>query len=392
MFLNGYSEKIWDAICKGIGVCLLNIDLPFSETVEWDGVFEESKNQRITSLVYEGLHTAIPRELGKKWKLYNLQLIAQCAQIIHETQSLNDLLERNEIRYCILKGTAASVYYPKPMLRSMGDIDFFVAPEMFEDTKRILTSNGYVISKEDEDNPRHLILFKNGIRFELHHVFGDKLFDKRILGNGLDKVIVTQVEGAHFSRLSDLENGMILLEHFRQELHEAVGIRHLLDWMMYVQEVVDDTYWRESFQKMAREFGIETLAITLTHVCQMYFGLSTAFTWCENADEKLCVRLMENLIQAGNFGINLDEGKSVEKTIINFRKEGLFHFLQKAGEYNWKAYHKYACLKPFAWMYQIGRYARQGIQAGLRRNGKGIRNDMSRSSARYKLLKDLNAL
>ena len=36
------------------------------------------------------------------------------------------LFENNNIPLVILKGTAAAMYYPKPQLRTMGDIDFLV--------------------------------------------------------------------------------------------------------------------------------------------------------------------------------------------------------------------------------------------------------------------------
>ena len=62
--------------------------------------------------------------------------------------------------------------------------------------------------------------------------------------------------------------------------------------------------------------------------------------------------------------------------------------LQTAGEYNWKAFHKHKWLKPFAWAYQIGRYARKGLQA--KRSGTQLREDIIRGRRRKELLQKLN--
>ncbi len=58
------------------------------------------------------------------------------------TRTINSTNEHN-IDMVILKGAAASIYYPRPDLRVMGDIDFFVHPQKFQKTYQILLENGY---------------------------------------------------------------------------------------------------------------------------------------------------------------------------------------------------------------------------------------------------------
>lgn len=45
-------------------------------------------------------------------------------------------------------------------------------------------------------------------------------------------------------------------------------------------------------------------------------------------------------------------------------------------------------LKPFAWIYQIGRYAKQGLKA--KRSGAQIREDIARGRQRNRILEKLN--
>lgn len=164
-------------------------------------------------------------------------------------------------------------------------------------------------------------------------------------------------------------------------------MRQILDWLMYVSKVLDDEFWNRAFKVEVLELGLETLAVTVTRMCQMYYGLREDIAWCRNADEKLCDRLLENIASSGNFGCNNGTGKKVESIMVSFRQEGIFRHIQKAGEYNWKACQQHAWLRPFAWVYQIGRYGRQVIGSG--RSGDKLKEDVRRSSERYELLKDL---
>ena len=76
------------------------------------------------------------------------------------------------------------------------------------------------------------------------------------------------------------------------------------------------------------------------------------------------------------------------RVVSIIRRKGLFKSLQTSGEYNWKAYHKHKWLKPFAWAFQIGRYAKKGFQA--KRSGTQLKEDFARGRRRTELLQKLN--
>ena len=92
-------------------------------------------------------------------------------------------------------------------------------------------------------------------------------------------------------------------------------------------------------------------------------------------------------MSSGNFGRKRGSGRQVENAISNLRRGG-FLYLQHAGEFNWKAYHAHKWLKPFAWLYQMGRYIKQGVQT--KRSHDQIMEDFKRGKTRsqlYDLLK-----
>ena len=310
---------------------------------------------------------------------------AHYIRVLYAQNELISLMRTAGIPVLILKGTAAAVYYPNPIQRTMGDIDFIVPQDRFEEASELLSASGYTLVQAKDTDDRHSGFARNGIAFELHHHFSfEGINVERYVTAGLQAPAIINVEGYEVPVLSDLGNGMTLLAHVASHLRGGLGLRQAIDWMMYCNAVLDDDMWKTSFQNAAKECGLEKLAVTLTRICQQYLGLGDQITWCSGADDDLCDELLDNLLNAGNFGHANGSGARVEKVTTNIKRYGLFRFLQMAGERNWKAYRRHHWLKPFCWLYQIFRYAKQGLKAG--RNKEQIADDLNRSQARYDLL------
>lgn len=381
-------NRSWDVICLALQASLNNIHNDFPPEIEWNNVLEEAKQQDIVSLMFSGVKQLLDLETKILWNDYAFKSLSNCVQIIHVVEMFVADMENSDIPFCILKGVSASVYYPEPLFRSMGDIDFIVPEVGFEKAKRYLISIGYVLDQSEKDNPRNIVLEKYNVRFEMHHYFAkDNDGVDYYINKCWGKMAQGKISEVNFPMLPPLENGLVLLEHLHQHIYGGAGIRQVLDWMMYVNEELNDEVWYSCFQEIAEALGIEKLAKVTARLCQIYFGLSSDVTWCNGVDDKLCERLLEYIIQSGNFGKSLGDGKAITSTIIKFKRFGGLTYLQKAGEYNWDFYHKHRWVKPFAWAFQIGRYVRQVIGTG--RSRIMIKKDMDRSSSRYKLLKEL---
>lgn len=358
-----------------------------SEQIFWDDIDMQTLYVEASSQALAGLIAPeIPNDhLTKTWSEANLQQIANYVRYCNSEDQLNLLLKNASIPYVVLKGNAAAINYMIPSLRKMGDIDFLVPQDKFEEAKDLLSSSGYVY---DHSTDRHVSYRKNSFTFELHHHFShDDLDFEEYLIDGLNHTAVELIDGHEFSMLPKLSNGLVLLEHMMHHFKSAIGLRQVIDWMMYVHRNLDDEFWIKEFQPVVREKGLETFAITATRMCQIYLGLPETITWCKSADEKVCEQLIECILTTGNFGRKNGQGNSVETVSTSIKRKGLFRWLQIAGEHNWKAYHKHHWLKPFCWFYQIFRYAKQGIKSG--RNKKQIKQDLDRSKERYELLKKM---
>ena len=200
----------------------------------------------------------------------------------------------------------------------------------------------------------------------------------------LESPVTAELSGHAFPMLPPMENGMVLLAHVAQHLRNGLGLRQMIDWMMYVHACMTDVFWEREFRPAAADCGLETLAITSTRLCKKHLGLPDPVTWCVGADEELVDDLLENLLVTGNFGHVHGSGSSVETVATNIKRTGLFRYLQQQGERNWTAYQNHKSLKPLCWTYQICRYVRRGFGTG--RSGAELARDFNRSQSRYELL------
>lgn len=371
IFLQAIQKSLWNA----------EIVLPAD--TDWDAVLQEAEDQTVLGLVI----AAAPKEKQLEWKSRSGIVMASFIRILHYQEQLCTLLEANGIPLVILKGTAAAIYYAKPEQRSMGDIDYLIPLEHFDRAKAILAQNGFTI-EEDPRSLRHITVYKDGITFEQHRRFSsDGIEIEKYILEGMQHPETGTIYGHSFPMLPKLANGLVLLGHMVQHLKSGLGLRQIIDWMMYVNRELTDDFWTQTFAPAVKEVGLLKVAVVATAMCKKYLGLPADIHWCDDAEEDLCLDLLETLLSSGNFNRKRGEDSAVETVTTRFANEGLFQFLQIAGEYNWKAYHRHKWLRPFAWAYQIGRYIRQGVQAG--RSKSQLADDFHRGNKRAELLKRL---
>ncbi len=315
---------------------------------------------------------------------------AHLIRLLYVQDELLSAFKAAELSAVILKGTAAAIYYIDPLRRTMGDIDLIVPPDAFEAAQLLMEQFGCETESKEpgREDGRHVAYRRDGIAIELHRRFSSEGIDiEPYVLRGLAQPVETELDGHVFPMLPPLENGLVLLAHIAQHLRSGLGLRQLIDWMMYVHAVMTDDFWTNTFRPAAADCGLETLAAAATQLCRKYLGLPDPITWCVGADEALADELLESLLTAGNFGHVHGSGSDIETVTTNIKRYGLFRYLQQQGERNWKAWRRHRWLKPFCWLYQIFRYARLGLRT--RRSKAQIGADLSRARSRYELLKRL---
>lgn len=348
-------------------------------------VYQVAEEQSVVGLVLSVLkEDKIPDE----YRTFRIKQQGQYIRYLYYEDQIKTVFDANKIPFVVIKGNAVAYYYKEPFARSMGDIDLLVSPENFTNAKTLIEQLGYSYPYSETGDNRHVVLSKDGIVVELHKRFSHDDNDiEEYLCEGLNNRESREILGYEFPILPRLANGLVLLEHMREHLKSGLGLRQIIDWMMYVNAELDDDFWHSKFKCIVRDRKLEKLAIVSTKMCQMYLGLNESITWCNNADCIACDELLDYLFSSGNFGRKQGTGADISTVTSRFMSEGIFRRLQRMGEYNWLYYHKHKWVKPFCWIYQGIRYARKGIMTG--RSRKQLTDDLHRAERRYELLKKL---
>lgn len=288
-------------------------------------------------------------ELCEKWKRNILKQITYNARYKHVESSIP-----LTVPYVILKGTAAAKYYLHPEYRTMGDIDIITSRDNFDQAYKELQDNGFIVTKELE---REITFVKNGIPIELHRFFASLNDPQK--AKYMDDLIIDNINPYHI--LPDDINGLVILEHINQHLEKGLGLRQIIDWMMFVDKCLPDEKW-PSFEKYAKTIGLNNLAIVTTRMCEIYLGLPSR-EWSSGSDEKLCKQLLDYVMACGNFGNTRSENIGIGDNVFYYSSsiKSFFSLLQKRGLTNWKVAQAHKCLKPFAWLYQAFRYMHRGM-------------------------------
>ena len=393
------------------------------ENIDWDQVFEELSDQSILGIPLEYMvkNVDAPEELKQEWTVMVYSQVAEWTKLMEAQTKLIKLLQTNDIPVAIIKGSAAAMNYPKPDYRSMGDVDFFVRAQDFNKTYVLLRENGYDFAADaskgqmhlEDEKYHHVELKKNGVTFELHRRMSDTVQGKEtdakieaLIQEGMDHIQTGQVGEYEFPMFKEKLNGLIILRHIIQHLSEdkGVGLRHVIDWMQFVEKHVDDRAWQETYEQYLDEVNLKDAAIVFARMGQMYLGLDKSIAWCkgttpattlreaaeqeQNEIAKLATAWMEQILASGNFGAKqtaADEGAGVL-----YRNKNVFTMigsLQRLGLTHWEAARKHKALRPLAWAYQAGRYARKGL--GRKNPIKSLKSDMDKSNYKKELLKGL---
>lgn len=368
------------------------LETPISDEAN---LIKELEQQTVLSIIGKCIESLPFSDQAKQYCIRSsMGKYAFAHRLLYEQSLLIDLMKDNEIPMAILKGSAAAVSYPEPAYRTFGDVDFMVPEIDFNRAYELMLENGYVMRYDEDCVDYHYTLQKEEITFELHKSPAGLPNDsrKRLLMNRLREDLLqteeAELEGYWFPILPVVSNGLVLLLHIRKHLQGGLGLRQITDWMMFVDKHLDDYTWEQQFQVILKESKLDTLAKTVTKMCQMNLGLSNEILWCQDASDQLCDELWRYVMEKGNFGRKEGiESKGKNFVSYGYNVKELFVHLQHNGERNWKLLKKYPWLKCFAWLQQLGTY----IQYVFKRKGiiKSLKSDLRQGSIRAKMIEKL---
>ncbi len=335
-------------------------EFPWDKT-DFEALYEEAKVQCVQPLVYDFLGKSgvkiTPPELNAKWWQEVGRLLLRNKQLRTAQKEAIALLEQAGIPCVVLKGTSAAAAYPDAALRVLGDIDILVEPERQLDAVAVLQDAGYG-EVRDEEHHCHLTIAKKGISVEVHRepnglfMCSDEKVCQSIRCFLADAVACRQWNGEDPVLSDDHQAVVLLLHKLEHFVGGGLGLRQLCDWAAFVDKRMTAGLWHELEPKLDG-FGLKMFAQVITRVCVDYLGLPCEKAlWAMSADENLAAMVMENILQAGNFG-RKESAKNYGGALFTSLQadsagESFFQSLKKACQRNWKPCKKHPALIPLA--------------------------------------------
>ena len=285
---------------------------------------------------------------------------------------LNELLKQAKIPYVILKGCASAEYYNDPLLRTMGDVDFYVPASCFEKTDKLLLKNSFLSNNIKHEYEKAYT--KDDVIFELHNtvngVPGGKvgIVIRQYFDDVFDNAMLKHLDLAEYYSPSPFHHGLIMLLHVaRHMVTGGIGLRHFCDWAVFVDRVGND--FVPLFENKLEQVGLWRFAQIMTQFCTVYLGLPQQ-AWAGIAEKQILAKLKDDVFAGGNFG-HKDLSRANEAKFITSRKKGgvnndsnVKQAVLSANEIvrkHWKFADKVPVVYPAGWMFFGGRYAIRSI-------------------------------
>lgn len=333
---------------------------------DWHAIITEAERQAVLPLL--ATLELIPLEYRETLKKKVSVVIANNMRVNYNHAELHELLSSNNVPYVVLKGCASASYYPEPTLRTMGDVDFLVSPNDVEKVDELLKAEGF--TPWDANHICHIVYTRDDAHLEMHFEpagvpegkAGEVIREQ--LSDIFEESRMVEVGGFEMRLPSHFHHGLILLLHTMHHLtSEGVGLRHLLDWAVFVNNFSDEEF-QELFEEKLTKAGLWRTAQLLTLVSMKYLGITAKPCAGETGDE-LLENIISDILSGGNFGVK-DKERSRAGMIISNRGKGgigkknyLFQFFDTLNHIiytNWPITKRVKLLLPIGWLFWGVRY------------------------------------
>ena len=277
--------------------------------LDWKELKKESYDQAVFMLVYSVVLPYLPESKQESWLDLFEKITAKNMTTDFEHSELHDLMTENNIQYTTIKGSGAASYYPDPLKRMMGDVDFIIHKKDFPKAQKALKSAGFTLA--DDDGFHFHQAYKRGLStWEMHESIGgipdDKCGDRirAYLSDIIDKSVICEYNGNIFRMPCPFHHGLVLLIHTAEHLTSTgIGLRHLCDWAVFVNKLSDDEFVG-LFEEKLKLVGLWNFACLLTFVSEKYLHIKHC-SWLDKEPaptDEFLEKMIVDIFKGGNFG------------------------------------------------------------------------------------------
>lgn len=306
-------EKFFLLIRLGTG---MQRDLPPSFTVspdEWLGIFEMARKQAVTGFLMAGAQRISPDSYPPRSLLLRMVSMMELTKRRNECldgkcRSLTQISKKMGMGSCVLKGQGIAACYPKPTMRSPGDIDLWVRPYGI-DSRNVNHAVRGIISKLRESGIGHVgKATYHHVEWEVDEVPVEVHYRPQSLNNPFinrrfqrwcDGEWDKKKSGNGFFVPSNDFNAVYLLVHlYHHLLFEGVGLRQVCDYAVFLN---NREYNHTTTSMYFRKFRILRFARGMMWVLREMLHVNPE-KMCVAPDEKEGRFILSEIMKAGNFG------------------------------------------------------------------------------------------
>lgn len=288
--------------------------------ISYSPLFNIATEQSVVGLVSAGLeHVAdvkVPQTDALQFAGQTLQLEQWNKAMNAFVASLIERLRAEDVYTILVKGQGIAQCYERPLWRACGDVDLFLSEDNYKDALQILSPLATSIEKENEYN-KHLAMTIDGWLVELHGTLRSGLWQS--IDRELDKVqnavfyegkVRSWMNGSTQVFLPHQDEDLVfvfshILDHFYKE---GIGLRQICDWCRLLW-TYKDSLNQKLLESRIKSMGVMTEWKAFAALAVGYLGMPVEAMPFYSDDKKWkrkAVRVMEFVLETGNFGHNRD--------------------------------------------------------------------------------------
>lgn len=314
-----------------------NPDIRIDGTPDWDYIYRLAQEQSVQGLVLQGVDSfrfpvsgfKIPQALLLQW-IGEVQVIEQRNKEMNAfIADLIEKLRQNDIYALLVKGQGVAQCYKKPYWRCSGDVDLLLSNINYLKAISALKPIASEVANEDATT-KHQAMVINGFDVELHGKMPFTLSMR--VEAGIDEVLddlfcrgnvrLWDCNGTQVFLPSPDNDVMLVFTHFLHHFFiEGVGLRQICDWcrLLYTYK---DSLNIKLLESRIRKMGLMSEWRAFYNLASRYLGMpdyGSGLMVRDSRFDKKADRIMELVLESGNFGHNKDLSYRVKYKGITYK-------------------------------------------------------------------------
>lgn len=353
-----------------------------SESIKLDyqKLFDLANQHQISALIYNQIYNFddFPEEIKQRWKRDALKINAfQTRKTMKILQVYRQFLKQ-KLKVLIVKGLVCRSLYPQPDNRQSNDEDLYVQKEEYGAVKEILLKNNFTVVSDSNDVTTFIDPV-SGLSIELHTALfssESKAYGnyQRYFDQAFDECIVHRIDGVEVYSLEYTQHLLFLILHFvKHFFHGGVGIRQVVDIVMYSEAYGDKVDWDRLYD-ILKDLNIYVLITSLFAMAHDLLEFDyTKIQVPEDIDKSDYQDLFDDIMDAGIFGQSSSERIHSATITLNTISDGKTSVLKsifpslKEMQGKYRYLNKYPVLLPFAYLSRIVNYKKNNSSKNSQR-------------------------